>query len=1039
MEFATFDLERDIGTQGLEDGHYDLIIAANVIHATADLRTSLARIHRLLKPNGLLALMEVVKPQRWFDLTVGLTAGWWAFTDLDLRPDYPTLTADSWHELLTECGFDVAVAQPTALWPSGAREALIVARAKPATGVYAVLSDDEVFARALTEQIEMNGERAFLVKGADWRAQLDGLTPSDVIVARSSASEGSSAATADLAILASAIAERSPPPRLVVLTRGAQRVEHGGLAPHQAPFWGAARSLALESPELGTVVVDLDPARPVGEPAAVAAELAERGGETQVALRGGKRFVARLERRASLPVEILPTTGAWRLTPASSGAYDAFVRTPITRRPPGSGEVEIETLAWGLNFKDVLNTLDIYPGDPGPLGSECAGRIVAVGEGVDHLRVGDDVMAVAGGSFASHVMARAALVRRKPETMSFEEAASFPVPWLTAAFCLEHVAKLRPCERVLIHAAAGGVGLAAVRIAQRAGAEIFATAGSPQKRELLEAAGVTHIYDSRTPAFADRILADTKGEGVQVVLNSLAGEMLDASFRVVAKGGRFVEIGKNGPKSQAWVKALGRDIAYTIVDWGETADRETDLIGGMLRDLVEAADELPPLPRSVFAVDDAGQAFRLMAQARHVGKIVLRRALPETGIRADGTYLVSGGLSGIGLETARWLATKGAGRLVLFGRRGLTRAAEPAVAEMRAAGVDVWAEQLDVADRAGLSALLSRIRASGFPLRGVIHSAGSLDNAALASQDKSRFDAVFRAKHDGTAVLDALTRIDPIEIFVLYSSVASVLGAAGQINHAAANAYMDTLAHERRSYGLPALSINWGAWSDVGAAAGAVAMTRLSAQGVAAFTPAQGLAALERLLAEGDAQVVVARIDWPVYLGTRSVSGVPPFLGEFVAAKPPRTSAVRAADSSVDARAAIEAAPVARRPALISDLLTRIAAGVIGFAADRQIDPRTPLGDLGLDSLMAVDLRTQLGKVLGHRFPATLLFDYPAIGVLAEMVGAEVFGLALTEQPKAVPPKLSTRDESDALLEAIEDLDDEALDKLLAERLGTDA
>ena len=201
---------------------------------------------------------------------------------------------------------------------------------------------------------------------------------------------------------------------------------------------------------------------------------------------------------------------------------------------------------------------------------------------------------------------------------------------------------------------------------------------------------------------------------------------------------------------------------------------------------------------------------------------------------------------------------------MLFGRKGSTREAEPAVAEMRAAGAEVWVEQLDVADRAGLSALLSRVRASGFPLRGVIHSAGTLDNAALASQDKSRFDTVFRAKHDGAAALDALTRIDPIEIFVLYSSVASVLGAAGQINHAAANAYMDAFAHERRSHGLPALSINWGAWSDVGAAAGAAAMTHLSAQGMAAFTPAQGLAALERLLAEGDAQAMVARIDWPV-------------------------------------------------------------------------------------------------------------------------------------------------------------------------------
>ena len=571
-------------TQGLEAGRYDLIIAANVIHATADLRTSLARIRRLLKPNGLLALMEVVQPQRWFDLTVGLTAGWWAFTDLDIRPDYPTLTANGWRALLAECGFDVAVAQPSALWPSGAREALILARAKPTDGVWAVLSDDDVFARALIVEIETNGGQAVRDRRRRSHAhssrRFDGLTPTDVIVARSPAADDSSAASADLTVLASALAERSPPPRLVVLTRGAQCVGRGERGASSRRRSGAWRARWLWSRpncarRSSTSILPVPWAKPPRSPPNSQIGV----GETQVALRGGKRFVARLERRARLPVAIRAKPAAWRLTPASPGTYDAFVRAPIVRRPPGAGEVEIETLAWGLNFKDVLNVLDLYPGDPGPLGGECAGRIVAVGEGVDHLHVGDDVMAVAGGSFASHVIAPAALVQRKPETMSFEEAASFPIPWLTAAFCLEHVAKLRPGERVLIHAGAGGVGLAAVRIAQRAGAEVFATAGSPWKRDLLEAAGVAHVYDSRTPAFADRILADTEGEGVQVVLNSLAGEMMDASFRVVAKGGRFVEIGKNGLKDQAWVKALGRDIAYEIVDWGETAAREPDLIG----------------------------------------------------------------------------------------------------------------------------------------------------------------------------------------------------------------------------------------------------------------------------------------------------------------------------------------------------------------------------------------------------------------------------------------------------------------------------
>jgi len=247
------------------------------------------------------------------------------------------------------------------------------------------------------------------------------------------------------------------------------------------------------------------------------------------------------------------------------------------------------------------------------------------------------------------------------------------------------------------------------------------------------------------------------------------------------------------------------------------------------------------------------------------------------------------------------------------------------------------------------------------------------------------------------------------------------------------------IAHQRRSHGLPALSINWGAWSDVGAAAGTAAITHVSAQGFATFTPAQGLAALDRLLAEGDTQAMVARVDWPAYLNTRSSAGVPPFLREFASSVPSRTASIRSIAPTAEGRAEIEAAPVGRRSALITALVTRVAAGVVGFSMDRQIDPRTPLVELGLDSLMAVDLRNQLGRALGHRFPATLLFDYPAIGSLVEMIGAEVFGLVLSDQPKANIQKSSAYGENDDLLDVIEGLDDESLDRLLAARLGADA
>ena len=381
-----------------------------------------------------------------------------------------------------------------------------------------------------------------------------------------------------------------------------------------------------------------------------------------------------------------------------------------------------------------------------------------------------------------------------------------------------------------------------------------------RKRALLRSMGVQHVFDSRTDSFADEILAHTGGRGVDIVLNSLAGDLIEPGFRALTNGGRFVEIGKRGIKSSEWVTNLGRDLHYFVVDWGPLAATEPELIGGMLARLVDAARDgnLAPLPRQTFDIADAPRAFRLMAQARHVGKIVVRQG-PATPpkISRQGTYLVTGGLSGLGLLVARWLAESGAGRLVLIGRRGVTPEAVPVIEALRAGGTTVVAEAVDVSDETALCDLLSRIRADGPPLRGILHLAGILDNAALGQQDEDRFARVFAPKVRGAWLLDRLTRGDPLDLFVMFSSIAAVLGAAGQANHAAANAVLDLLAHERRERGLHGLSINWGAWAGVGAAAGQEVSDRLAAQGLGAMTPARGIQALESLLRGESAQAAV--------------------------------------------------------------------------------------------------------------------------------------------------------------------------------------
>ena len=560
----------------------------------------------------------------------------------------------------------------------------------------------------------------------------------------------------------------------------------------------------------------------------------------------------------------------------------------------------------------MLNALGMYPGDPGPLGGECAGRVVAVGPGVSHLRPGDEVLAVAGGSFASQVIAKAAFVQPRPPGMSAEEGAAFPIAYLTAEFCLGHLARMRAGERVLIHAAAGGVGMAAVRLAQRAGAEVFATAGSPRKRELLRSMGVAHVMDSRTTAFAEAILAETSGAGVDIVLNSLSGDQIEASFKALARGGRFVEIGKRGIKDEQWVAAQGRNHRYFIVDWGETAAQAPALVGGMLERLVSELRDgtLPPLPRHVFALDEVSRAFRFMAQARHSGKIVVRhRPATAPAIRRDGTYLITGGLSGLGLAVAQWLAERGAGRLVLVGRRGVTTQAAPVLDALRALGTIVVAEPLDVSDEAALSSLLIRVRRDGPPLRGVIHSAGALDDAGLIQQDAGRFARVFAPKTHGACLLDALTRVDPLDMFVLFSSAASVIGSGGQSNHSAANAVLDTLARERQGRGLPGLSINWGPWKDIGAAADRGITDRLASEGLEALSPREGLAAFERVLSGANPQVAVLSVDWHRFQQrARHVSS--PFFAD-VASATTLTTAARASrvTSEEDLRQRVAALP----------------------------------------------------------------------------------------------------------------------------------
>jgi NADPH:quinone reductase-like Zn-dependent oxidoreductase/SAM-dependent methyltransferase len=1071
------DLERDPIEQRLGAGVFDIVIAANVVHATRDIRRTLERCRRVLAPGGLLVLVEVTAPQRWIDITFGLTDGWWHFTDRDLRPRYPLLSSSRWRDLLEEMGFDEVATIPEAPDTTGtfAANTLIVARAPRVVSddapSWLVLADQAGVGDTLAALLVARGERVVVVHAGlecgptatrSWtvrpgvREDLDRLLAEGVaagsgwrgIVHCWAIDAAPGDCGADLGTTqremcgsllhvtqALSMARSTVAPRLWVVTRGAQPVGAVAVAVEQSTVLGLGRTIAREHPELRCTLVDLDPADEGVRSECLRDEILADADEDEIVYRAGIRHIARLMTSAITgPTPRSPRPAA-EVFAGRPGVLDSLTLRPLQRRVPGPGEVEIEIRAVGLNFKDVLNVLGLYPGDPGPLGSECAGILTAVGPGVEGLEPGQAVVAVAPGSFATHVTAGAGLVARKPSTWSFDEAASIPIAFVTAWYALRSVAELKPGERVLIHAAAGGVGLAAVQVAHAVGAQVFATAGSPEKRAYLTSIGVKDVFDSRSPSFGPELRAHTGGLGVDVVLNSLSGDMIRESLLALAPSGRFVEIGKRGIWTPEDVARLRPLATYHVIDWGDVARAEPERIRAVFTAVLDACQrtELRPLPRRVFPIGEVSAAFRHMSLARHIGKVVVTvdgegHDVPTPAIRPDGCYVVTGGLSGLGLTVATWLARRGAKALVLMGRRAPSADAAATIETLRDEGAEVRVAQADVASARDVERALLEARATLGPVRGVVHAAGELDDGVLLEQDWTRFARVMAAKVAGAWHLHALTRDDDLDLFVLFSSVASLLGSPGQGNHAAANAYLDALAHHRRALGLSGLSINWGAWSEVGAAARADRERRIQLQGIDSMTPAEGLAALESALASGRPQVSAVAVDWPRFLARYDGRRRPSLLADHVGAP---SAPMRDAPEPGLRQLLAEAPAARRRPLLVSHVAARVAR-VLALEG-RSLDTRRPLNEMGLDSLMAVELRNVLKADIGldGALPATLVFDHPTVEAIVDFLIRAVLEL---ESP-AGSSAPAEPDPIDAV-NRIEQLSDEDVDRLFAERVG---
>ncbi|WP_420719472.1 SDR family NAD(P)-dependent oxidoreductase, partial [Streptomyces sp. RTd22] len=803
--------------------------------------------------------------------------------------------------------------------------------------------------------------------------------------------------------------------RLVVLTSGAVGVRPEDSTPGTldlagAGVWGLVRSAMSEHPGR-FALADVDGARESYEVLPAALSGPDSG---QVAVREGRAWLPRMVRMNAGGV-LVPPAGAgsaWRMDIAAKGRLDGVALVPESPAPLGPGQVRVAVRASGVNFRDVLHVLDMYPGDAGLLGHEGAGVVLEVGPGVSDWAVGDRVMGLLNGGFGPTAVADGRMLARIPAGWSYPQAASVPIVYLTAYYALVDLAGLEAGESVLIHAAAGGVGMAAVQLAQHLRAEVFATA-SQAKWQTVRHLGVSaeRIASSRTTEFEEVFSRATDGAGLDVVLDCLAGEFVDASLRLTRAGGRFVEMGKTDIRDADEVAEAHPGVSYTSFD---VMDAGPERIGEMLAELLALFESgaLRPLPVTTWDIARAPEALRFLGQAKHVGKVVLTVPAPW---REDGTVLITGGTGGLGALVARHLVTRhGVRNLALLSRRGPEA---PGARELERELVDLGARvtisACDVSDRTALAGVLDAIPDEA-PLTGVVHTAGVLDDGIIAELTPERLARVLAAKADSALHLHELTADRDLDAFVLFSSIAGVVGNAGQAPYAAANSVLDALAVSRRAQGLAAVSLAWGMWAHtagMGGTLGESDLLRMARQGFPALETDHGLSLLDIALQINEPLAL------PIALRTSALTSdrttLPDVLhGLAPAARQRRDAGQATITSRGELGGRLVGLPAAEQSRLLLELVQTEVAGVLGHASGAAIDPARAFKDLGFDSLTAVDLRNRMHAATGLRLPATLIFDHPTPSALAGYLREEALGAAIepTRTP-ALPAPVGAADE----------------------------
>jgi NADPH:quinone reductase-like Zn-dependent oxidoreductase/surfactin synthase thioesterase subunit/NAD(P)-dependent dehydrogenase (short-subunit alcohol dehydrogenase family)/SAM-dependent methyltransferase/aryl carrier-like protein len=1075
VQYKILDIEQNPAEQGFDLNTFDIIIASDVIHATRNLSVSLGNAQKLLASEGVLMLLEVTNSPVYLDFIFGMTEGWWLFEDLDIRTEHATMAPEKWKSVLENNGYsDVACYSD---YPKNdiSCQTVIMARAekldleaiksdddaKLAKGNWLVFADNNGVSDKVIDQLSALNKTCTTVKIGDGfketaagKFTVDALSQDDTSkvldfankqenfegiiyawgldllddakLSAESIEQGESQGTITMLNIMKKLNDTSfkKNPSIWVLLSGSQTVAGSPelLNLSQEGLRGVSRCIVNEFPNYITSLVDFSCPVQDKEIEVFIDELFANDHIDELAFRGRKRYVNKLERISpdniqQRAMKSVPAEGsAYSATISEYGVLDNIVLRETERKVPEANEVEVTVKASALNFRDIMIAMGLLSDaavEGGLFGKtfglECAGIVSAVGSDVKNLKVGDEVMATAPSCLGGFAYPLGAHCVKKPKNINWNEAASLPVVYTTAYFSLVYHCRLQKDETILIHAAAGGVGIAAIHIANAIGAEVYATVSTQEKRDYIIGLGVKpeNIMNSRTLSFADEIMEKTNGVGVDVVLNSLSGEAIFKSVRCLSAYGRFVEIGKTDiyRNSKLGLQPFGNNLSYFGVDVDRLFKQKAEFGGNLFQDSIDYFVEhgFKPHPVTVFPIAKLADAFQFMGGARHIGKVIVSmedkvNVLPQEEIKfdANGTYMITGGASGLGLGVANWMTTRGCKNLVLLSRSGTKTEEEAAIVQsMLDKGVKVMLAKGSVDNQNDMDRIFKEIKDTMPPLKGIQHAAMVLDDGSIPEMTQERYMRVFNPKAVGCWILHEATKNMDLDHFLSYSSISAIYGNPGQVSYVGANSFLDNFSHWRRAQGLPATTINWGVIGDVGFVArigkvGGNVDELLYKQGWKSFSLVQATSILEGILLSNPIQRVATDSDWEM-------------IGDFFphSAESSRFahlvnenqlgggSSAGSGDGALKANI-LEAKPEKQNELLLSHLNDTFAR-VLGTTADK-LDVSEPVTKYGLDSLMANQIRNWVQSNVGIDYSMMKIMRGPSMEEMTEQILDEILG-----------------------------------------------